>query len=177
MANETDWPSWINAISSVIALGIAIGLPTYFHVRQRNRERSTGRAAARATAILIAPTMIDVGRRLDGFDGLVDEYFKLPGDKRTRSRLSFLYLEEIDELFAYLDRFEVFEPPLSHGLISLVAIGNKYNATIKELLASEDDGGEGFRATMDGFRGYLGMLKDLHKKVTAVLRPIHDGEV
>lgn len=102
-----DWPSWVQAVGSVIAILVAVAVPAAQHAAGERRMHREARSKAMSLSLYLMPYLEEVGQRLNGVWGYEhpETLYYPPGGQplagpRTRAALELpaALIDRIDSL-------------------------------------------------------------------------------
>lgn len=137
LLNKETLPAWVQAVGSIVAIFVAIGVPTSLWRRDKHRAEVDRRLKARAMAHLLWPELLelkaDVSGRLKDLNALriTAPSFHPPDTKAEK--LAKIRVRLTPELERNVDAMYLFGEALGTTLLQLVAILSQYSRLLARI--------------------------------------------
>jgi hypothetical protein len=171
-----DWPSWISAGSSIIAIFVAFYVPIRLYRNDKKLAEHAKEYRAHSIAITVMPDITHLLHRLEKMDEIL---LQLTSDAAVFSEpgcFDVLRLDELDSLDKYIEWIPDLGPSVAPDLLQLMAWGKKYNQFADSVLAERTSAFriEKLYRLNEPMAGNREMLLKLAKNVHKNIVPIHD---
>jgi hypothetical protein len=130
---HVDWPAWIQAVGSILAIGAGAFFVWWQHYLERKQERAERDLEAGTLAVALYPEIHEVRAKLVAIRRVANDFAKRPMAENFNAVVPLLTLDIPPILEASLDRLHLLGSEAGASVQQLVAFAMQHNRMVERV--------------------------------------------
>lgn len=175
----SDWPAWVPAIGTLVAIGVAIWVPWRQHQLQIRHEKTKDDLKARAMANAIYIHFLGLKAKTEGAKANLSKHYSAHIIARQFNMLERLKIVVPDVFNHDMDRFWILGEKAAIPLLQAISIAQQYDNLVDSVIADLNNNIRSPTEALDVEKHLLKFTQSILKLVPEIdgaLAPFIDGD-